>query len=168
MVLTARFAVTQSMGRRAGGGHAPRSVADGQRVTGGPVTVVGRASRRVALPSSVVAVRTARTHLAGFLQECGVTDGVIDDAVVIVSELVTNAVRHAAPPEGSLRVEWALEPRRLRLRVIDGGRTGWHRGLHDQGAVGGRGLSIVAALSDSWSLERADRGTTVTAVLVLP
>lgn len=131
------------------------------------MTAVGHARRRVDLPSSLTAVRTVRTQLAGFLHECDVQDSVIDDAVVVVSELVTNAVRHAWPPGGALRVEWTLDSRRLRLQVVDGGRAGIRPGLHDQGAVGGRGLSIVAALAESWSLERADRGTTVTAVLAL-
>jgi len=134
----------------------------------GPVTTEDPASRRVVLPSSVTAVRSARTELASFLRDSGVRDSVVDDAVVILSELVTNAVRHAsAGPGDELRVEWTLESRRLRMRVSDGGRRSPPT-LHDQGAVGGRGLSIVAALADSWSLERAERGTTVTAVLRVP
>jgi anti-sigma regulatory factor (Ser/Thr protein kinase) len=34
-------------------------------------------------------------------------------------------------------------------------------------AVGGRGLTIVAALADAWDVERHDAGTTVTAVFDL-
>lgn len=129
------------------------------------MTFVGRTSRRVELPLAVSAVRTARKEVAGFLRECAVDTAVIDDAVVIVSELVTNAVRHTAPgTEGGLAMECTFDPPRLRLQVCDAGRPG-RRPLHDQGAVGGRGLSIVAALADSWSFERDETGTVVTANL---
>ncbi len=142
---------------------------DAARDTGATVTARGQTSRRVVLPSSVTSVRTARTQLAGFLRESGVADSAIDDAVVILSELVTNAVRHARHgPGATLRVEWSLKQRRLRLQVTDAGRAGRSRPLHDSGAVGGRGLSIVAALADSWTLERAEQGTTVTAYLTVP
>jgi len=128
-----------------------------------PPSVVDAATRWLDLPSAVTAARTARGEIAGFLRDCGVDVAVIDDAVVIVSELVTNAVRHAGPDGHSgLRMECTFDPPRIRLQVCDDGQQGT-RSLHDQGAVGGRGLSIVAALADSWSIERAARGTVVTA-----
>ena len=129
------------------------------------MTPVDHAVRRVSLPTSATAARTARVELAAFLDECGVSPGVIDDAVVIISELVTNAVRHAASGlGGKLRMECNVDLSQLRLQVSDGGRH-TRLSLHEQGAVGGRGLSIVAALADSWSLEREERGTTATAFL---
>lgn len=120
--------------------------------------------RRFVLSSSATAVRSARTELAGSLRATGVDGGVIDDAVVVLSELVTNAVRHGVPdPSGGVRVEWQLEAPWLRLQVTDRGRA--ERRMNDKGAVGGRGLSIVAAIADSWTLEPAPQGTTVTAFL---
>lgn len=128
--------------------------------------------RQVALPSSGTSVRIARTELTSFLRDCGVRDAVIEDAVVILSELVTNAVRHASrAPDATLQVEWELQPSRIKLQVTDtgtGAGTGPRRPVHDAGAVGGRGLSIVAALADSWRLERATDGTTVTAYIAVP
>ena len=124
--------------------------------------------RCVVLPSSVTSVRIARTELTEFLRASGVRDAVIEDAVVILSELVTNAVRHASPaPDATLRVEWELQSTRIKLQVTDTG-TGRRRPVHDAGAVGGRGLSIVAALADSWRLVRATNGTTVTAFVAVP
>jgi len=124
-------------------------------------------SRQVVLPSSGTSVRIARTELTSFLRDCGVRDAVVEDAVAILSELVTNAVRHASrAPDATLRVEWELQSTRIKLQVTDVGK-GPRRPVHDSGAVGGRGLSIVAALADSWRLERAERGTTVTAFIAV-
>lgn len=132
------------------------------------VLLMDQTSRHVVLPSSNTSVRTARTQLYGFLRESGVRDSVIEDALVILSELVTNAVRHASRgPDATLRVRWELQSRRIKLQVTDTG-AGLRRPVHDAGAVGGRGLSIVAALADSWRLERAAEGTTVTAIIAVP
>ncbi len=134
---------------------------------GGAVQLMEQTSRQVVLPSSGTSVRIARTELTSFLRDCGVRDAVVEDAVVILSELVTNAVRHASrAPDATLRVEWELQSTRIKLQVTDVGK-GPRRPVHDSGAVGGRGLSIVAALADSWRLERAEPGTTVTAFIAV-
>lgn len=130
--------------------------------------VVEATFRRLTVPFSRHAAGAARSALRSGLSGAGVAQPVIDDAQVVVSELVTNAVRHASPrPDGQVDVEWAVDSDRLWLRVIDGGLgTGLrHGGLRD--GFGGRGLSIVAALSDAWDFEPRPEGTTVTAVLVL-
>jgi len=135
------------------------------------VTVVDDASHGsshiLLLPSSAQAVATARSEVAEFLRTRGVDAAVIDDSVVIISELVTNAVRHAAPGvRAKLRMECTVGPDGLCLEVSDGGSSAGPP-LHERGAVGGRGLFIVAALADSWSFHRTDAGTVVTAQLVV-
>ncbi len=127
-----------------------------------------RGFRRLPVPFSRAAARAARTELASTLRRLDLRQSVIDDAVVVVSELVTNAVRHATPrPDGQVDVEWAVDSRQLWLRVSDGGRRRIAGPLHQVDPVGGRGLSIVAALADAWYFERHDAGTTVTAVFDL-
>lgn len=129
------------------------------------MTVVAQDSCRVVLPSSAAAASHARRRLTGYLRACGVVDTAVEDAAVVVSELVTNAVRHAARgADAMVQVEWSLTVTRLRLKVSNVARA-TRRPLHEHEAVGGRGLSIVAALSETWSLEHADGGTTVTACL---
>lgn len=123
---------------------------------------------RLAVPFSGHAAGAARTALRSGLRGAGVAQPVIDDAQVVVSELVTNAVRHASPrPDGQVGVEWAVASDRLWLRVIDGGLQGTTGPGRLHHGFGGRGLSIVAALSDAWDFEPRPDGTTVTAVLVL-
>jgi serine/threonine-protein kinase RsbW len=130
--------------------------------------VVDQGFRRFAVPFSRGAARAARAALSQTLRRQQVRQSVIDDAVVVVSELVTNAVRHASPdPDGEVGVEWAVEDSRLWLRVSDGGNRHVGARVHQSDAVGGRGLSIVAALADAWDFERHEAGTTVTAVFDL-
>jgi serine/threonine-protein kinase RsbW len=129
---------------------------------------VDRGFRRLPVAFSRGAARTARTELARTLRGMQLRQSVIDDAVVVVSELVTNVVRHATPrADGQVGVEWAVDSGQLRLRVTDGGRRRVAGSAHQVEAVGGRGLSIVAALADAWDFERHDAGTTVTAVFNL-
>jgi anti-sigma regulatory factor (Ser/Thr protein kinase) len=129
--------------------------------------MAGLESRRVNVPSTVMTVASVRAELSAWLADSGVRQAVIDDAVVIISELVTNAVRHSgALPNASIRVEWQLKPGWLRLQVADDGQRR-PQDLNAQSPVGGRGLAIVSALADSWWLERDGDGTTVTAIVAV-
>jgi anti-sigma regulatory factor (Ser/Thr protein kinase) len=70
-------------------------------------------------------------------------------AELLVSELVTNALRHARPPL-ELRVQ-PLDRTGLRIEVLDG--TGDRLpvlGMSQPDADGGRGIEIVAALASRW------------------
>ncbi|MEU3600955.1 SpoIIE family protein phosphatase [Streptomyces sp. NPDC006798] len=99
------------------------------------------------LPDAVVHARrfTERT-----LRTWGVT-GEVDVSLLIVSELVTNAVTHT---RGRIRLDLTLSGERLRIGVNDASPRGPVRSASlDLEATGGRGLLIVGALaSDSGSL----------------
>jgi len=84
-----------------------------------------------------------------------VDPSVVDNAVLLVSELVGNAVLHGrAMREGGVRVSWSLGSEELLLRVTDGGGGRLPRARQASGtALSGRGLSIVDALSQSWGVE---------------
>lgn len=108
-----------------------------------------------------------RHELRSDLTAHAVPAPVVDDAVSIVSELLGNALRHAAPlPDGSVQVRWELRSAVLSLSVTDGGSdqlpTVRSAGTLD---TGGRGLSIVSSLADEWGVERAPTATTVWAEL---
>ncbi|WP_344442895.1 ATP-binding protein [Kitasatospora nipponensis] len=71
-----------------------------------------------------------------------------DDVLLVVSELVTNACRHAGGPE-QLIVQ-ATE-RSLRIDVLDGLATPPQPRLpHSPGRIGGHGLHTVALLASRW------------------
>ncbi|MFL6040395.1 MAG: ATP-binding protein, partial [Gaiellales bacterium] len=82
------------------------------------------------------------------------------DARLLVTELVTNAVRHApAATEGRVALRLTLGAGGLRIEVSDPGR-GFEPQIESTSPDGGRGLMIVRELSDRWGI-RANPTTTV-------
>jgi anti-sigma regulatory factor (Ser/Thr protein kinase) len=117
----------------------------------------------VVLPHAPASAAVARRSLTTELSAAGVSHTVIGDAALVISELVGNAIRHASPlPGGAVRVEWALHPDTVEIAVMDGGSTELPVAVHaDEAAIGGRGLSIVEALSRTWGTRRAGSGMVV-------
>jgi anti-sigma B factor antagonist len=123
------------------------------------------------LPFTASSVGVARRHLVSDLIEAGVRASAVTDAALVISELLSNALRHAGPLPGSgLRVAWDLDADSVRISVSDGGGPSRPEfGEPTPTATGGRGLRIVARLSRRWGTLCDDEGTTVWAeVLVMP
>jgi hypothetical protein len=58
------------------------------------------------------------------LRQAGFTLDLADDAALLASELISNAIRHAtALPSGQLEVAWTIDDVGVRLQVTDGGAT---------------------------------------------
>ncbi|MFG1998099.1 ATP-binding protein [Spirillospora sp. NPDC048911] len=129
-----------------------------------------RASSVVLLPHAPSSVAVARKRLGSDLIASGVFDSVVDDASVIISELLSNALRHARPlPSGQVRVTWSYQGEMLEVAVSDGGAmTEPRRGPGTLSSLGGRGLGIVEALSEGWGVRHEDGATTVWAQLRAP
>jgi anti-sigma B factor antagonist len=123
------------------------------------------------LPFTASSVGVARRHLVSDLIEAGVCASAITDAALVISELLSNALRHAVPLPGSgVRVAWDLDADSVRVSVSDGGGPSRPElGEPTSTTTGGRGLRIVARLSRRWGTLCDDEGTTVWAeVLVMP
>lgn len=92
---------------------------------------------------------------------------VVDDAALVVSELVGNAVRHgAALPGGGLIARWQLDGESLLVEVVDGGPGPAGRPAPAaEDAEGGRGLALVRVLAARWGSDPARPGTNVWAEL---
>lgn len=102
------------------------------------------------------AAGAARLHVTEFLSGRNLPPEVIDDARLVVSELVANAVQHGKPsPDGFLNLAWELESSNLVLSVEDGGNKPVRQRVPDPESVNGRGLHIVESLSKSWTVQRA-------------
>jgi anti-sigma regulatory factor (Ser/Thr protein kinase) len=88
-----------------------------------------------------------------------------DDLALIVSELVTNSVRHAGlSPADPITVQLVNGSATVRLTVHDGGRGFASSGPRESGAAlmpDGRGLLIVAKLADRWGVDSDSDGCTV-------
>jgi anti-sigma regulatory factor (Ser/Thr protein kinase) len=111
-----------------------------------------------------------RRRVGADLSRRGLPDDVVDDATLLASELVGNAVRYAHPlPGGVLRVAWSVGRDCVRLRVTDGGGPSAPR-VRDAGPsdVRGRGLAIVDSLARAWGVHRSDRGPASTVWAELP
>lgn len=121
------------------------------------------------LPFSASAVRVARAGIAGVLCQAEVTAGVVEDARLVVSELLANALRHARPlPDGTLEVRLVLDAGSIRIAVVDGGSATLPTLLHvPPMSIGGRGLAIVRTLTRDWGVHESRAGNTVFGVLAL-
>jgi anti-sigma regulatory factor (Ser/Thr protein kinase) len=107
------------------------------------------------------APRAARLAVRLLLQQ-HVADRQLSDVELIVSELVTNSVRHAhVGLGGSLLVDVLLLDDRLRLCVCDPGSSRLPRLTErDVTTSGGLGLPLVEQLSSSWGVARDGSGAT--------
>ena len=120
------------------------------------------ASSQMFLPVTE-SVRASRRFVVAALRRLG-ADHLIHDATVIVSELATNAVRHARSP---FRVSVDESPGLVCISVQDVGDG--HAGLPtiapDDHAIEGRGIAIIDALAHSWGYDALEDGTVVWAQL---
>ncbi len=112
--------------------------------------------RRVALDAGAVGI--ARRFVHDLLCADHGAD-LVDTCVLLTSELVANAFRHGSTPvhlevrcDASVGVE---------IRVSDGSPRAPVVQEPDQEALGGRGMLLVAALSDAWGVDPTPDGKVV-------
>lgn len=108
---------------------------------------VQRITRR--FPADIMAPATVRRFTRGVLADWQV---VPDQALVIVSELATNAVVHAGT---DFEVTLTLFDGSVRIEVADTDTRFPAPAVIPSGATGGRGLMLVEALATSWGVEPA-------------
>jgi len=120
------------------------------------VPVLGRLAVRHAAASA----GRARRRLVDDLARLGLSDELVEDAALLISEMVGNAVRFADPLPGNVVfVRWGLVKGWLLLRVTDGGGRDKPQ-VRDAGPFDtrGRGLAIVDAVSAAWGVKRGGSG----------
>ena len=115
------------------------------------------------IPFSPESASRVRAALESWLDHRGSDQDVVDDARLIATELVSNAVRHASPlNNGTVLVRWREEDSTLVLSVADGGGpTRPHKENPSLEDVHGRGLRIVETLSNRWWVEQSSHLRTV-------
>ncbi|MEU7017243.1 ATP-binding protein [Streptomyces sp. NPDC046385] len=118
------------------------------------------ADARVALPTEPSDFQTAflpapqrvkdiRQATAAFLRRSGVPQETADDVVLVVSELVTNAVRHG---QGEISLRALASNGRVAITVSTQGSGRAVVREADLDAESGRGMFLVDALTDSWGV----------------
>jgi len=111
------------------------------------------------LPYTASSVGMARRRLLGDLTGAGVYEGSACDAGLVLSELISNALRHATPlPGRTVKVFWRLGADSVEVAVSDGGgpTVPMVKNEPTNGSLGGRGLGIVARLSQRWGVCAGD------------
>jgi anti-sigma regulatory factor (Ser/Thr protein kinase) len=109
-------------------------------------------------PGSVARARDGLDALRG-----SVADGTLEDVRLLISEIVTNSVRHAGlGPTDRVAVRVIAEPGRVRAEVVDTGK-GFEAPPHGPttGASSGWGLFLVERVANRWGVERRDGRTRV-------
>jgi len=115
------------------------------------------------IPADPAAVAQARKNASAQLAEWGLEEAVFTTELV-VSELVTNAIRHAEPPI-QLRL---IHDRTLICEVSDASNTAPHLRRARIFDEGGRGLLLVAQLTQGWGTRQSPIGKTIWAEQALP
>jgi anti-sigma regulatory factor (Ser/Thr protein kinase) len=124
-----------------------------------PATAAQAAARgrgRLRLPRGRAAAADARTFVRAVLAAWQADTLALQDAVVVASELVSNAVQHGG---GDPVLELVRREDRVLVRVGDEQSGMPRRQPHDPAAPRGRGLLIVEAMALAWGHER-DAGRT--------
>lgn len=118
---------------------------------------------RFSLPANSAAPRAARRRIEAL---DGLAAPLVGDARLVLSELVSNAVRHAAPPDGAaIDVVLRREQDALVIEVDDHGAFSCSAAHAPRASrAGGFGLRIVERLCERW---HADTGRVV-ARIALP
>jgi serine/threonine-protein kinase RsbW len=115
-------------------------------------------------PASVARIRRA---VVADLAARDLPHDLLEEAEIVTSELVSNAIRHARPlADGMVRVRWKVKGEAVEVEVTDGGgdteprpapRVLW--------ATTGRGLRIVRSVAHEWGVSDDKGNVTVWAAL---
>lgn len=116
--------------------------------------------QEVTLPDGPEGASFARRAMARAAELWRLDREITDTALLLVSELATNAIRHGTPP---VRLSLRLEEDTLRVEVTDSSPALPRLGRPGPDQTGGRGLQIVQQLAAAWgaTASRTRLGKTV-------
>ncbi|MEO7421916.1 MAG: ATP-binding protein [Ornithinibacter sp.] len=112
-------------------------------------------------------VYETRRAIVEDLQARALPEQWVRDAEIVVSELLTNAFRHARMlPDGTIRVRWKVSEESVEVEVTDGGsETVPAPSSHGAWRTSGRGLRVVRTVAHEWGATQDRTGHVVWATL---
>jgi anti-sigma regulatory factor (Ser/Thr protein kinase) len=113
--------------------------------------------RQTRLPHAPRAAGEGRRAVADLLGSCAISADDCATAILLTSELVTNAIQHTAP-RGDLLLTARVEAGVLRVEVRDADAAPPRLREADPDAESGRGMVLLAALAKEWGVRRPGRG----------
>jgi hypothetical protein len=120
---------------------------------GEDVAVTGPDVLRLDLEGAPASVSQARRFVRQTLEAWEV-DGAVDAAMLLTSELATNAVLHA---RSDFAVLVTHQGDQVRIDVLDGSPVPPQRRHHSSTAATGRGVALVESVASDWGLTPPDR-----------
>jgi two-component sensor histidine kinase len=119
--------------------------------------MTGMLVRREPLSASVI-----RRSLVADLEPHALDETSVHEVTLVTTELVGNAIRHGSGPDREgVDVSWTISTGSVTIVVSDPSTTRPEPRFAAPDAEGGRGLTIVAALSDEWGVDSDDAGKRV-------
>ncbi|WP_170324067.1 ATP-binding protein [Cryptosporangium phraense] len=112
------------------------------------------------LPRIPGSANTARRFAADFLASSGAAGMVVEDVVLLVSEVVSNAIEHT-DGAGAVQLDLRLDGAVLHVAVSDDSVQLPELQNRDGKAHRGRGLQLVEMLADEWGVRVRPDGKTV-------
>ena len=115
-------------------------------------------STLLVLEPAPTAVRAARAHVRNRCHAAGVDEDTVDNAVLLVSETVTNALIHG---RSEARLLVVATPTLVHVEVGDDNARHPVRAERNDAALDGRGLDILEILASAWGVRDDEAGKVV-------
>jgi serine/threonine-protein kinase RsbW len=129
---------------------------------------------RLTIPAKPEYITLCRLALSGLAVVRPITEEVLADLKLALTEACSNSIRHAYPDgaDGHVQISYELNGTRLAIEIVDDGE-GFDPALDDDGggelSEGGLGIAIIRAIADEFELESREgaRGSRLRFVKVL-
>ncbi|HEX3564208.1 MAG TPA: SpoIIE family protein phosphatase [Acidimicrobiales bacterium] len=112
----------------------------------------------LAVPPVAESVASVRRFAHNALTSWDIPTAVVGDLILVVSELVTNAILHSRSP---IELRLSRTSDRIVVAVHDGSTAVPRRLQSNREAEHGRGLHLVSAISDQWGVRPTEDGKSV-------
>lgn len=124
-------------------------------------------ARTIRAPWHASSLARVRGAVVADLEARGVNQQTLDEAAVVISELVTNSFRYAQPlHDNTVRIHWTERAGVVEIEVTDaGGQTAPKAKPEALLAESGRGLRIVRSFAHEWGVTEKQGSVSVWAAL---